>query len=140
MVGAPPERVYRAWRRWSNLPRFMSHVERIEELDDRRSRWTIRVPAGMAITWDAEIINDIPGQLIAWRTVDTRLIDHAGSVRFEPAHDGRSTIVRVSMQYAPPAGEIGHRLATALGQDPQRQIEEDLDNFKRAMESGELAA
>jgi len=139
MVQASPDRVYRVWRRLSNLPRFLSHVERVEELD-RRSRWTIRMPAGMALTWDAEIINDVPGEVIAWRTVDTKLIEHAGSVKFEPAFEGRSTIVRVSMQYAPPAGELGHQLAKALGQDPQKQIEQDLANFKRAMEAGELAA
>ena len=139
MVQASPDRVYRVWRRLSNLPRFLSHVERVEELD-RRSRWTIRMPAGMALTWDAEIINDVPGEVIAWRTVDTKLIEHAGSVKFEPAFEGRSTIVRVSMQYAPPAGELGHQLAKALGQDPQKQIERDLANFKRAMEAGELAA
>ena len=140
MVQASPDRVYRVWRRFSNLPRFLSHVERVEELDSRRSRWTIRVPAGMSLTWDAESINDVPGEVIAWRTVDTRLIEHAGSVKFEPAFEGRSTIVRVSMQYAPPAGELGHQLAKALGQDPNTQIEQDLANFKRAMEAGELAA
>lgn len=140
LVDAPPERVYGAWRNFANLPRFMSHVERIEELGRTRSRWTVRAPAGMNITWDAEIINDIPNKLIAWRTVDTQLIAHAGSVQFERANDGRGTMVRVSMQYDPPAGEIGHALATALSQDPERQIEQDLQNFKRAMEAGELAA
>ncbi len=140
MVAAPPDQVYRVWRRLSNLPRFMSHLERVEELSGGRSRWTARVPAGMAITWDAELINDVPNETIAWRTVDTRIIDHAGSVRFEPTSDGRNTLVRVSMQYAPPGGELGHALAKALGQDPKQQIERDLEGFKRAMEAGELAA
>jgi uncharacterized membrane protein len=139
-VNAPPERVYGAWRNFANLPRFMSHVERVEELGRTRSRWTVRAPAGMNVTWDAEIINDVPNQLIAWRTVDTKLVAHAGSVQFDRAHDGRGTMVRVSMQYDPPAGEVGHALATALGQDPERQIEQDLQAFKRAMEAGELAA
>ena len=140
LVNAPPEQVYRVWRRLANLPRFMSHLERVEEMDSRRSRWTVRVPAGVAVTWDAELINDAPNEVIAWKTVDTKLIDHAGSVRFERAPDGRGTIVRVSMQYAPPAGEVGHALARALGQDPASQIEKDLVQFKRAMEAGELAA
>jgi uncharacterized membrane protein len=139
-VNAPPERVYGAWRNFANLPRFMSHVERIEQLGGRRSRWTVRAPGGLNVTWDAEIINDVPNQLIAWRTVDTKMIAHAGSVQFERAADGRGTTVRVSMQYDPPAGEVGHALAAALGQDPERQIEHDLQAFKRAMEAGELAA
>ena len=140
MVNAPAEQVYRVWRRLSNLPRFMSHLERVEEMDSRRSRWTVRVPAGMAVTWDAELINDVPNEVIAWKTIDTKLIDHAGSVRFERAPDGRGTIVRVSMQYAPPAGDVGHAVARALGQDPASQIDKDLAGFKRAMEAGELAA
>jgi len=140
LVNAPSEQVYRVWRRLANLPRFMSYLERVDELDARRSRWTVRVPAGVAVTWDAELINDVPNEVIAWKTIDTKLIDHAGSVRFERAPDGRGTIVRVSMQYAPPAGEVGHALARALGQDPASQIDKDLVQFKRAMEAGELAA
>lgn len=140
VVVAPPERVYGAWRNFSNLSRFMGHVERVEPLAAGRSRWTVRTPAGMKLTWDAEVINDVPNRLIAWRTVDTQLVEHAGSVAFEATPDGRGTVVRVSMQYDSPAGAVGQTVAAALGQDPQRQIEEDLLAFKRAIESGSLAA
>lgn len=139
-VDSTPEHAYRAWRHLPNLARFMSHVERVEDIHGTRSRWTVRTPAGMKVTWDAEITNDVPNKVIAWRTVDTRVVEHAGSVTFDAAPDGRSTIVRVSMQYAPPAGALGHTLVSAFGADPQTQIEQDLVAFKRAMEAGELAA
>jgi uncharacterized membrane protein len=139
-VNAPPEQVYAAWRNLSNLPRFMSHLERVEELDRTRSRWTVRAPAGMKISWEAEIINEIPNRVIAWRTIGNEVVAHAGSVQFERAAEGRATIVRVSMQYDPLAGALGQALAAALGADPQKQIEQDLTAFKRAMEQGELAA
>jgi uncharacterized membrane protein len=138
-VAAPADTLYRLWRDLERLPRFMSHLERVEGLDDRRSRWTLKTPAGVpAIQWDAEIINDQPGELIAWHSVGGS-VDHAGSVRFERAPDGRSTIVRVSLQYDPPGGEIGHVLATLFGQDAGSQIDADLREFKRAVEAGEMS-
>lgn len=137
-VNAPPEAMYRLWRDLENLPRFMSHLERVERLDDRRSRWTLKTPPGVpAIQWDAEIINDQPGELLAWQSV-RGAVDHAGSVRFERAPDGRSTIVRISLQYDPPGGEIAHTLATLFGQDAGTRIDTDLREFKRAVEAGEI--
>jgi len=137
-VNAAPDTLYRIWREVENLPRFMSHLERVERLDDRRSRWTLKTPAGVpTIQWDAEIINDRPGELIAWQSV-SGAVDHAGAVRFDRAPDGRSTMVTVELQYDPPGGEIGHVLARLFGQDAGSQIEHDLREFKRAAEAGEL--
>ena len=137
-VQATPERVYAVWRNFENLPKIMSHVERVEVLDGTRSRWHVKGPAGIPVPWEAEIINAKPNELIAWRTRGNPWVDHAGSVRFEPAGEGRTT-VRVSLQYDPPAGKVGHALASVLGSDPATQIEQDLASFKRAMEAGELA-
>lgn len=138
-VGAPPETLYRLWRDLSNLSRFMSHLERVERLDDRRSRWTLKTPMGVpSIRWEAEIVNDVPGELIAWQSRGGP-VEHAGSVQFERAPDGRSTRLRVSLQYDPPGGEIGHTLAKLFGQDAGSQIEADLREFKRALEAGEIA-
>jgi uncharacterized membrane protein len=137
-VSSPADTLYRIWRDLESLPRFMSHLERVERLDDRRSRWTLKTPAGVpAIQWDAEVINDQPGELLAWQSVGGS-VDHAGSVRFERAPDGRSTIVRVSLQYNPPGGEIGHALAALFGQDAGSQIDADLRELKRAVEAGEI--
>jgi len=137
-VGAPPETLYRLWRDLANLPRFMSHLERVDRVDDRRSRWILKTPRGVpSIQWDAEIVNDQPGELIAWQSIGGP-IDHAGSVHFERGADGRSTRVRVELQYAPPGGEVGHTLAKLVGQDAGSQIEADLHELKRAVEAGEI--
>lgn len=136
-VHGSSDTLYQLWRDLENLPRFMSHLERVERLDDRRSRWTLRTPTGVpAVQWDAEIINDRPGEVIAWQSI-AGAVDNAGSVRFAP--DGGSTIVRVELQYDPPGGEVGHALAALLGQDAGRQIDNDLREFKRAVEAGELS-
>ena len=137
LVNAPPEALYRMWRDLQQLPRLMSHVERVERLDDRRSRWTVKTPPGVpAIQWEAEIINDQPGELIAWQSVGGT-VDHAGSVRFARMPDGRSTRVRVELQYDPPGGEAGHTVAALFGRDAGTQIDNDLREFKRAVEAGE---
>jgi uncharacterized membrane protein len=139
VVHAPPDVLHRLWRNLENLPRFMSHLARVERIDDRRSRWTLATPAGVpAVQWEAEIINDRPGELIAWQSTGGT-VDHAGSVRFERMDDGRSTRVRVELQYDPPGGEAGHAVAALFGQDAGAQIENDLREFKRAVEAGEMS-
>jgi uncharacterized membrane protein len=137
-VAAPPERLYHFWRNFDNLPRIMSHVERVEVLSETRSRWHARVPGGIPISWEAEIINDHPPHLIAWRTVSGSIVKHAGSVRFTPA--GSGTRIDVSLQYDPPGGTLGHTLASLMDADAGPMLEHDLQEFKQALESGRLAA
>jgi uncharacterized membrane protein len=139
-IAAPPERLYGFWRNFENLPRIMSTLEGVKVISDTRSRWTVKAPVGIRVEWEAEIINDKPFMLIAWRSVGNPLVDHAGSVRFEPAGDGGSTRVDVSLQYDPPGGEFGHAVASLFNEDAGQQIERDLQDFKRAMESGRIAA
>jgi uncharacterized membrane protein len=140
-VNAPADQVYRFWRNFENLPRVMSNLERVQIAggNGNRSRWTVKAPAGMKIEWEAEILNDKPGELIAWRSLPNAMLDHAGSVHFERAPQGGGTIVRVSLQYDPPGGEIGHAISSLFGEDAGRQVEEDLARFKQAMETGGLA-
>ncbi len=139
VVDAPAQRVYGVWRNLENLPRLLSHVERVEILDRTRSRWIVKGPAGAPVSWDAELINDKPSELIAWRTTDSTLVNHAGSVTFEPAGEGK-TRVRVSLQYDPPGGRVGHAVASLVSADAGSQVANDLQEFKRALEEGRLAA
>ena len=139
VVNAPAQRVYEIWRNLENLPRLLSHVDRVEILDRTRSRWTVKGPAGTRISWEAELINDKPGEVIAWHTIDSTLVNHAGSVTFEPIGE-RQTQVRVSLQYDPPGGRFGHAVASLVSADAGSQIAHDLAEFKRALEEGRLAA
>jgi uncharacterized membrane protein len=137
-VYAPPERVFRFWRNFANLPRFMKNLEEVQVFDDRRSRWIARGPGGVRVEWEAEIINEVPEKLIAWRST-SGTIDHAGSVHFEPGPGGRGTIVRVSLQYDPPGGRAGHALATLFGGDAGSWLEGNLASFKGVIESEAVA-
>jgi uncharacterized membrane protein len=136
LINKSPEELYAYWRNLENLPRFMDHILSVKSLGDRRSHWVVRTIGNAELSWDAEIVNDIPNDLIAWRTVDNADVDHAGSVRFE--RTGSATRVKVTMEYRPPAGKLGVGLAKLFGQEPQQMIESDLRRFKQLMESGEI--
>jgi uncharacterized membrane protein len=129
------EELYRFWRKLENLPRFMHHLESVQETPDGNSHWVVKGPAGVGIRWEAEIVNDIPNEVIGWRSLPGSQVDNGGSVRFESAPDG-STIVKVSLQYNPPAGAVGDRIARMFGEDPRDIIRDDLRRFKELMETG----
>ena len=137
-VERTPWDLYSFWRNFENLARFLHHVESVKVLDEKRSHWVIRAPAGTTVEWDAEIINDEPNALIAWRSLANANVDNAGSVRFVPGPDGRGTQVRVVIDYIPPGGVVGKWVAALFGRNPGHQIREDLRRFKRLMETGEV--
>jgi uncharacterized membrane protein len=138
VVAAPPERLYRFWRDVENLPRIMSHLERVDVLSPTRSRWRAKAPANFTVEWEAEIINDQPPWLVAWVTAPGSPVTHAGSVRFTPI--GSGTRIGVSLQYDPPGGALAHAVAALMDADAGARIEQDLVRFKDAIESGRLAA
>lgn len=131
----PQQEVYAYWRTFENLPMFMDHLVEVRDIDGRRSHWVAKGPLGVPVEWDAEIINDIPPDVIAWKTVGHSDVVSAGSVRFKQAPGDLGTQVRVKLQYDPPAGKIGATVAWMLGDDPQQAIEEDLRRFKELLES-----
>ena len=138
-----PQECYQFWRNIDNLPRFMRSVESVQRLDERRFHWVAKGAAATglatALEWDCEITEDRPGAALAWRTLDGALVPNAGSVIFEPAPNGRGTIVRLSIHYSPIDGQLTSGLAKLLRQDPQSQVREDLRRFKQLLETGEFA-
>jgi uncharacterized membrane protein len=130
--------VYRFWRRLENLPRFMTHLDRVAEGTNGRAHWVTSGPAGLAVEWDAEIINEVENKVLAWRSLPGSDVVTAGSVNFDAARGGRSTQVSVHLQYAPPAGKAGALVATLFGREPSQTIREDLRHFKQLLEAGEI--
>ncbi|MBC7809717.1 MAG: SRPBCC family protein [Burkholderiales bacterium] len=135
-VKLPPDELYGFWRNFENLPRFMNHLECVEVISETRSHWVVKAPIGLTVEWEAEIINEKPNELIAWRSLRKSGIPNAGSVRFVCAADGHSCEVKVVLEYVPPAGPLGTAIARLFGEDPQQQIREDLNRFKQLMETG----
>jgi len=129
--------VYQFWRRVENLPLFMTHLDRVIETTDGHSHWVTAGPAGLAVEWDAEVINDVENKLIAWRSLPGSDVVTAGAVNFDTVRAGRSTQVSVNLQYAPPAGKTGALIASLFGRAPSQTIREDLRHFKQLLEAGE---
>lgn len=139
VIARPRDDLFQFWRRFENLPRFMDNLESVTVLDERRSHWVAKGPLGTRVEWDAEIHNEIPDELIAWRSLPGSDVDQAGSVHFTLAPEG-ATEVRVVMRYATPGGKAGEAVAGLLGEDPGRQIADDLRRFKQVMEAGETSS
>jgi len=137
-ISRSPEEVYRFWRQFENLPRFMDHLESVQDLGGGRSHWRAKAPAGRTVEWDAEIIDDQPNSFIAWRSLEGADVDNSGSVSFERASGGRGTVVRVELEYAPPGGAVGALFAKLFGEEPGQQIDDDLRRFKQIIEVGEV--
>src|SRR5262252_59144 len=137
-INKPVEELFRFWHNFENLPSFLRHLESVRAVGGRSGRlshWAARLPAGMKVEWDAEIINEAPNELIAWRSLEGAQIPNAGSVRFERIPNGEGAEVKVTLEYSPPAGKIGSLAAKFFGEDPERRVAEDLRRFKHLMET-----
>jgi uncharacterized membrane protein len=137
-INRPPQELYQFWRRLELLPRVMPELSSVRVIDARRSHWVAKGPAGLPTEWYADIINDIPNELIAWRTTEGSSVASAGSVRFERQTPGRGTTVRVRLQYDPPGGKLGAAFAWAFRDEPSLVIREGLRRFKQLVETGEI--
>jgi uncharacterized membrane protein len=138
-ISRTPEELYKFWRNFENLPRFMNHLEEVRITGDTRSHWVAKGPAGSSVEWDAEIYNEKENEMIAWRSLEGSQVGNAGSVHFSPSPSGRGTELRVVLKYDPPAGLLGAVVAKLFGESPAQQIDEDLRRFKQLMEAGEVA-
>lgn len=131
------EELYRFWRNLENLPHFMRHLESVERITDTISHWRAKGPAGVRVEWDAEIYNEVPNKLIAWRSLEGADVVSAGSVNFDRVAGG--TRVSVNLQYSPPMGKVGAAVARLFGADARTEIRKDLLRFKQMLETEQRA-
>jgi uncharacterized membrane protein len=132
------EDLYRFWRRLENLPRFMTYLDSVQSLDNKRSHWVAKAPLGMTAEWDAEITEEHENELIAWHSLEGASIPNRGSVHFQSAPGGRGTEIHVTLAYAPPLGKLGATFAKLFGAEPGQQLSENLRRLKWLMETGEI--
>lgn len=139
-VMAPAEALFGFWRRFEMLPRFMDHLVSVSQLDRRRSYWIAKAAAGGTVEWEAELVDEVDGEQLAWRSVDGAEVSTAGSVTFRPVADGAHTEVRVKLRYDAPAGRVNRTIGWLFCRNPAPSISDDLERFKRLMETGEMVA
>jgi uncharacterized membrane protein len=136
-INASAEALYTFWRQLERLPEVMPLLERVEQIDFKLSRWTAKAFGGVPLTWQAEIINEVPFETIGWRTLPGQSIQHAGSVVFKSLPGTQGTEVRVHLQYAPPGGKVAAGFAALVGQDPAKLSREGLQALKVRFERRE---
>jgi uncharacterized membrane protein len=137
-INRPRNEVYGFWRNFENLPRFMEHLESVEVIDDRRSHWKAKAPVGTTVEWEAEIAEDRPNELIAWRSLSDSQVPNSGTVQFKDAPGNRGTEIIVELRYQPPGGKVGALVAKLFGEEPSRQVKSDLRRLKQVIEIGEI--
>ena len=138
-IDRTPDEIYLFWRHFENLSRFIEHVQSVTQSGEGMSHWVIKTSHGKTLEWDARTIEDKPGQMISWQSLEGADMDNAGSVWFTPAADGSGTVVKVSIKYSPPGGKLGAVIAKLLGDDPEKEMEEDLSRLKDLLERREIS-
>jgi uncharacterized membrane protein len=137
-IHAPVERVFEFWSNPENFAKVMEHVQEVKRTGENRFRWTVSGPAGSSVAWSSRITQSIPNEMLVWRSDPGSVIRSAGIVRFHPTEDG--TRIHILMSYTPPAGAVGHALATLFGCGPKNVLNEDLVRMKSLFEHGKTTA
>lgn len=138
-VRAPVEQVFDFWSHPENFSRFMAHVVDVRKVAPDRYLWTVSGPVGLPVSWEATIAKSIPNRVLAWKTVPGSAVAHAGIVHFDRMPDG-STRLDIKLSYNPPAGAVGHFVASLFGSDPKHALDDDLVRLKSLVEVGKTTA
>jgi uncharacterized membrane protein len=135
VIKMPRKDVYNFWRRFDNLPLFMSHLKSVELLNNDHSRWVLKMPAGMPnLSWESEVVKDEPNEMISWGSLPGSILDNSGKVRFRDVMDGEATKVDVVITYQPPVGAVGAKIARMFNPVFKKMVEKDIQNFKQFMD------
>ncbi len=145
-IERPAADLYAFWRKLDNLPRFMHGLQSVSEDGDGHSHWVGHLHFGLHPQWDAEIVEDLPGRLLSWRSMPGAQVHNAGVVLFEDIAGAageapagrRGAVVRVIMEVMPFGAGFGRALGRALRAATEQQVREDLRRFKCLMEAGEV--
>ncbi len=137
-IQRPVAEVYSFWHNFENLPRFMRHLKSVTVTGNGRSHWVALAPAGQTVEWDAETVEDRPNECISWKSLPGSDVRNSGTVNFRAAPGNRGTEVRVVMQYDPPFGKLGSKIAMLWREEPRQQVHDDLRHLKQVMETGEI--
>jgi uncharacterized membrane protein len=140
----PRKEVYKYWRQLENLPRFMSHLKEVRQMDSTHSHWIAQIGDGKvaetlgSVEWDAQLIHEVPNERLVWKSVEGATIDNAGEVRFTESADGFGTEIHATIHYRPPVGHLGAAVMKLFNPTFAQLIEHDLHRFKEIIEKDEI--
>ncbi len=136
-INRSPSEVYNFWRKLENLPLFMEHLELVNQIDNKLSEWTAKVPGNLAtISWRANIIKEIPDRHISWHSLPNSDIENYGTVNFMES-GVNMTQVDAEISYRAPGGIIGENVGKLLTPVFKSMVKKDIMNLKHYMETGQ---
>lgn len=139
IIQRSPEEVWDRWRRLDQLPRFLRHIESVEVIDEKRSRWTAVGPGGRRLEWEAEIVEETPGRRLVWCSLPGSEVRHSGEIEVLATNGGaegrQASVLHASIRAE--GGTGGGRIARAQPVT-RRALAEDLRRFRSLMEAGEM--
>lgn len=133
VVNKPRSEVYAFWRKLENLPLFMRHLESVQEIDSKKSRWEAKINL-VTLKWDAEIVKEEENNLLSWQSLPGSTVENAGKIEFRDALGHRGTELKIMITYRPPAGNIGTQVARLINPLFEKMVKEDVANFKQFIE------
>jgi uncharacterized membrane protein len=126
-IDVPLRAAYNQWTQFEEFPHFMEGVREVRQLDDTHLYWRASI-AGKEKEWNAEITEQVPDRMIAWRS--TSGAPNAGRVTFEPAGPDR-TRLNLQLEYEPETAI--EKAGDAVGL-VSRKIEKTVEDFKEYIE------
>lgn len=139
-IGASADELYQSWRDPEQLSRVVGHFAEVTHPseDPDHQRWTVRGPLGLSLGWDAQVVEDRPGELLRWEARNGAALSDEGSVHFHPAPGERGTEVTLRLRFDPPGGPLGAAAMTRLDMVPTTLVGKALRRFKSLVETGEI--
>ena len=132
IVKRPVSELYQLWANFENFPHFMQNIAEVRRTGDRSSHWAMEGPLGAKVEWDAETTLMEVNKRIAWNSKDRSPLTTSGQVTFNSLPNNETEIT-VMMHYDPPVGMAGDLVAKFFG-NPEKQMQDDLNNFKNYAE------
>jgi uncharacterized membrane protein len=139
-INRPADELFRFFRELENLPRVMSHLQSVRAEDASRSRWVASLPGDKPLEWETEITQELPNELLAWRSLEGSPMSHSGFVHFRALPEGRGTMVSLKLELDAREGSLAAGITKLFGEVPELVIGEDLRKLKQLMETGEIAS
>lgn len=133
-VAVPLHTAYNQWTLFEEFPRFMEGVEEVTQIDARHNHWKTKV-SGATREFDTEIIDQMPDERIAWRTLGGD-VQQRGVVTFQRL-DGEHTMVRLALEFEPEG--LAEKAADMMNV-VDRRVKGDLRRFKDYIEDRGMAA
>ncbi len=134
IIDRGPSDVYEFWRHGENLGVFLPRIRDIRPLGDDESLWQFRLTDEIRLEWTAQLVADVPEQLLVWRTVEPSDLHHEGWVSFDALRNGASTRVTIRLYLLAPLGEAGARILEWIDDIPVPYFSTELQRIRTVLE------